>query len=141
MTKFKSLIVAIIAIGTILVAATPNTQAQTRLSNAIKDTATATGSATAGSVTLNKRSGIITTTSSTNAVQTAYALTISNSTVKNGANSVVLAWVLNGTNSGGAPTIGTITGSSGQLIINVVNGGTSAFNGTLKVGFLILDAS
>lgn len=134
MTKKYFLLAAIFAIGTNLVVLTPSANAQARITNPVKLTATASS----GAATLNGVSGIITSESITTAAAADYTLTITNSAVKNGANIVPLVWVMNGTNSGGAPTVSTVTGGTTQIVVKIHNSGASAFNGTIKVGFQLL---
>jgi hypothetical protein len=101
------------------------------------NTAIYTNSAVAGAVTLNAKSGYLTSESLTTAAGSDYVLTFTNNRIS--PNSIVQVNVMNGTNSGGVPTLATVnTTTSGQATIDVHNDGSSAFNGTLVLKFLVL---
>jgi hypothetical protein len=89
--------------------------------------------AVAGAATLNKESGVITTESLTTAAGADYTLTLTNS--RNLTNDITFVSVQNGTNTGGAPTVGTVASTAGQTVIKVHNSGGSAFNGTLVISY------
>ena len=105
----------------------------------LNNTATASG----GAVTLNAAgSGVITTESLSSAAGSPYTLTLTNNMVA--AADVVLATVQNGTNTGGDPHIMAVTPAAGSVVIRVGNDTaavSSALNGTLKIGFLIIKQS
>jgi hypothetical protein len=94
-----------------------------------------TGAAVAGAVTLNGAQGIATSESLTTAAGATYTLTLTNSVVAAGAN--IMVTVSNGTNTGGAAVLQSVVPAAGSVVITVVNVGTSAFNGTLEVAFLM----
>ena len=98
-----------------------------------------TATATAGAATLNKQSGIITSESLTTAAGATYTLTLTNSLIS--ATSLVMAHVTNGTNSTGKITgAARATPGSGSATIVIYNEHASAaFNGTLKIHFVVLN--
>lgn len=101
------------------------------------DTGTKTATATAGAATLNKDAGVITSEGLTTAAAATYTLTITNSSIA--AADQVFASVQNGTNSQGTPVITTVTPGSGSVAIIVKNDhATDAFNGTIKIAFMVL---
>jgi hypothetical protein len=99
--------------------------------------------ASAGAATLNAAgSGVITTESLSSAAGSPYTLTLTNSMVA--AADLVFATVQNGTNTGGDPYIQAVTPAAGSVVIRVGSATTtvsSALNGTLKIGFLIIKQS
>ena len=98
------------------------------------------GQATAanGAATLNQGSGTITTESVTTAAGSSYTLTLGNNQIT--SKSVILASVANGSNSQGDPSVQLVTPGSGQATIIIVNRhATQAFNGTLKIAFLVIN--
>ncbi len=103
----------------------------------VVDTGGAVGKATvgaSGTATLNKASGVITTEALSTAAASDFTETLTNSVIK--ATDLVFVTIQNGTNTGGDPVLGTVTPANGSLVIKVRNDGSSAFNGTLKIGFL-----
>ena len=101
------------------------------------DSSTAT--ATAGAATLSKMAGVVTTESLTTAAAAAYTLTLTNTTIA--ATDMVFASVANGTNSAGIPIVGRVTPGSGSCTILIENQhGSNAFNGTIKISFLVIKA-
>ena len=102
-----------------------------------------TGTASGGAVTLNAAgSGIITSESLSSAAGSPYTLTLTNNMVA--AADLVFATVQNGTNTGGDPYILAVTPAAGSVAIKVGNDTanvSTAFNGTLKIGFLIIKQS
>jgi hypothetical protein len=100
-------------------------------------TGTKTATATAGAATLSKAAGTVTSEALTTAAAATYTLTITNTVVA--AADQVFASVANGTNSAGSPVIQTVTPGAGSLVVVVRNSHASAaFNGTIKVSFLVL---
>lgn len=99
------------------------------------NTATATGTTTANTVTLNTISGTITTTSLTGLVNTATAITVTNANCT--ANSTVLVQVSGGTYTTGLPVVTSVVPSAGSFVINLQNI-LGTFNGTVVVKFIIL---
>jgi hypothetical protein len=97
-----------------------------------------TATASSGAATLNAAgSGIVTTESVTTAAGADYTLTLTNNMIS--AGDIVLTSLQNGSNSAGIPTITTVTSSSNQVVILVHNfHASAAFNGTLKISFLVI---
>lgn len=103
------------------------------------DSDSGTATATAGAATVSKMAGVVTTESLTTAAAAAYTLTLTNTTIA--ATDMVFASVANGTNSAGIPIVGKITPGSGSCTIGIENQHTAnAFNGTLKISFLVIKA-
>lgn len=99
-----------------------------------------TATATAGAATLNANAGVVTSEGVTTAAGAAYTLTLTNNKIA--ATDLVFASVANGTNSAGIPVVGTVTPGSGSVVIKVENQhGTNAFNGTLKIAFLVIKSA
>lgn len=93
--------------------------------------------ASAGAATLNTPSGVVTSESLVTAASGVYTLTLTNSCVA--ATDIVLVTVGNGTNSTGTPGVATVTPAAGSVVIAISNDSTgAAFNGTLKIGFVIV---
>lgn len=89
-------------------------------------------------VTLNASSGVITTVSSTLAADTAVQFTVNNSHVS--ASSVVLANVqdFSGTLTDRILSASVDSVSEGSFVVSVLNGGATALNGVIKIGFLVV---
>lgn len=103
------------------------------------DSDSGTATATAAAATLSKMAGVITTEALTTAAAAAYTLTLTNTTIA--ATDMVFASVANGTNSAGIPIVGKITPGAGSCTIGIENQHTAnAFNGTLKISFLVIKA-
>ena len=98
----------------------------------------ATGTATAGAVTLSAQAGRVTTEALTTAQNGIYTLTITNTKI--GANDMVLVRVQNGTNTQGTPMMGLVTPAAGSVVIQVINkhATAEALNGTLVVSFVVI---
>lgn len=102
--------------------------------------ATRTATASAGAATLNMAAGKITSESLTTAAAAAYTLTLTNSKVA--AADMVFASVANGTNTQGVPIVSKVTPATGSAVIIVQNNHASeAFNGTIKVSFVVVKNS
>ena len=102
-------------------------------------TGTKTATATAGAATLSKPSGVVTSEALTTAAAATYTLTLTNTEIA--ATSQVLVSVGNGTNSAGLPVLATVTPGAGSAVIVVRNAhAADAFNGTIKITFVVLDA-
>ena len=102
------------------------------------DISTGTATASSGAATLNGQMGTVTTESLTTAAGAEYTLTLTNSSIK--ATSIVLASAGLGTATAGVPGIGGVTVSAGQAVITVTNlAAAAAFDGTLKINFLVLN--
>lgn len=101
------------------------------------DTGTKTAAATSGAATLNKMAGVITSESLTTAAGADYTLTLTNSDIA--AADQVFASVQNGSNTGGDPALFSVATAAGSATIIVRNGhATAAFNGTIKISFLVV---
>lgn len=97
---------------------------------------TATGSSNASTLN-NAGAGVITTESLTTAAGATFTETITDNMIA--ATDIVLASVGNGTNAAGSPAITTVTPGSGSVVIIVQNiHASAAFNGTLKISFLVI---
>lgn len=94
-----------------------------------------TGTVSTGAVTINKNSGVITTTSLTTAAGATSTVTLTNSMIA--SSSVVLVSLMGGTNT----TLGvqlSATAATGSSTITIGNNNASAaLNGTLIIGFVI----
>lgn len=95
-----------------------------------------TGTAAAGAVTVNSRTGLVTSEALTTAAGSDYTLTLTNNRIS--ANSVVMVYLDNGTNTTAPIYTRLVTVSAGQAVIVVRNAGGGALNGTIKVGFAVL---
>lgn len=101
------------------------------------DTGTKTATATAGAATLNKDAGVVTSETLTTAAAALYTLTITNSSIA--ATDQVFASVALGTSTQGVPMVTTVAPGSGSVVIKILNNhATDAFNGTIKVAFVVL---
>lgn len=102
-----------------------------------------TATATASAATLNAAgSGVITTESLTTVAGSDYTLTLTDNMIA--AADVVQVQVNNGTNTGGAPLVRTVTPAAGSVAIIVRNGQTvidTSYNGTLQIRFLVIKQS
>lgn len=99
-----------------------------------------TATAAAGAVTFNKHAGVITTEALTTAAAVNYTLTLTNSKIA--ADDMVFVNVANGTNTGGTPVLTTAGPAAGSVVIVIKNDhATVAFNGTLKVAFVVFKAA
>jgi hypothetical protein len=97
-------------------------------------TATAAGAA----ATLSKQSGTITTETLTTVAGAVYLLTLTNTLIA--PTSVVSVSLTNGSNTQGTPDLGLVTPGTGSCTIQVRNAhATLAFNGTLKISFLVIN--
>ena len=97
------------------------------------------GTEAAGVVTVNSQRGHITTSALTTAASFGSA-TFDFVNNKISDDRMIFLTIRNGTNTGGIPTLGTITTSAtpGSCNIKIVNVGTaSALNGTLELDFLV----
>lgn len=113
------------------------TQAPFRPDSFSVDQGTKTATATAGAATLAKSAGVVTSEAVTTAAGANYVLTLTNSRVA--AADQVFASVANGTNSAGSPVVATVQPAGGSVVITIRNAHASAaFNGTLRVSFLIV---
>ena len=87
-------------------------------------------------VTLNTRTGLITTAALTTAAGSEITITLNNATIK--SNSIVLTQIVGGTNSGnGVPLIRRVTASAGSCAFLIRNIGSAAFSGSLVIGYQV----
>jgi hypothetical protein len=103
--------------------------------NADSGTVTETG----GAATLSKMAGVVTSEALTTAAAASYTLTLTNTVVA--ATDLVFVSVQNGTNTQGIPLVSTVTPGSESVVIVINNQhATDAFNGTIKISFLVVKA-
>lgn len=103
------------------------------------DSDSGTATASAGAATVSKMAGVVTSESLTTAAAAAYTLTLTNTVIA--ATDLVFVSVANGTNSAGIPVVGRVTPGSGSCTILIENQhGANAFNGTIKISFLVIKA-
>ena len=95
-----------------------------------------TGAAVAGAVTLNKQSGTVTSEALITAAAATYTLTLTNSVVT--AGSRIFVSLANGTNTTAPIYVASVTPGAGSATIVVVNAGTVALNGTIKISFFVV---
>jgi hypothetical protein len=94
---------------------------------------------TGGAATLNKMAGVVTSEALTTAAAASYTLTLTNTVVA--ATDLVFVSVQNGTNTQGIPLVSTVTPGSESVVIVINNQhATDAFNGTIKISFLVVKA-
>lgn len=98
----------------------------------------ATAVAASGAATLNADTGVVTSETLTTVQNAAYTLTITNNKVA--ATDIVFATVYNGTNTQGTPCICRVQAGNGNITIIVSNQHASAqaFNGTIRIGFMVV---
>lgn len=94
-----------------------------------------TAAATAGAATLHASSGTITSEALTTLAAAEYTLTLTNNKI--GVNDIILWSVGNGTNTG-TPGAGGVSPAAGSAVFTVTNLGAGAFDGTIKVRYLIV---
>lgn len=97
-----------------------------------------TATASSGAATLNAAgSGVVTSESISTAAGSNYTLTLTNSMVA--AADLVFATVQLGSATTGEPLVESITPAAGSVVIIIRNNhGSAAFNGTIKIGFLVV---
>lgn len=104
--------------------------------NVSKSTVSQSTSITSG-VTLDTQSGIITSVTSTLATFGNASFTVTNNSVS--TDSLVLGNIVNYSGSNGIPTARIQAITSGSFTVTLSNAsGTSALNGTVKIGYLVL---
>lgn len=98
-----------------------------------------TGTAASNAITINAENMMITTEALTTAQNALYTLTITNSYIK--STSLVYVTVGNGTNTQGTPMLTKVTPAAGSCVLLVANKHASAeaFNGTLKLGVVVIN--
>jgi len=99
-----------------------------------------TGTCSSNAVTINKQAGVITTESLNTAAGAEQAITLTNSVIK--ATDIVLASAGLGGATNGTPGVASVTVSAGQAIITLSNfHASSAFNGSIKIAFFVLNGA
>jgi len=98
-----------------------------------------TGTAASNAITIQGENLMITTESLTTAQNALYTLTITNASIK--ATSMVFVTVGNGSNTQGTPMLTKVTPAAGSCVLLVANKHASAeaFNGTLKIGVMVVN--
>ncbi len=97
-----------------------------------------TAVSTVAAATINEQSGVITTEALTTAHATSYTMTLTNSLIA--ATSIVFATVQFGSATTGEPVVGLITPGTGSATIEIKNvAASAAFNGTIKISFLVIN--
>jgi hypothetical protein len=100
------------------------------------------GTATAvnSSVTINQSIGEATTASLTTAAGSTYSFSINNTEAA--AGDIVMATLSPGTNSAGIPIFERVGATSERIDFRILNiHDTDAFNGTIKIQFLLIKVS
>lgn len=104
------------------------------------DVAPGTGTSTAGAATVNTQSGLVTTEALTTAAAATYTFTLTNSLIN--ASSVVLVTIAKGTATAGEPAVHFVTPTVGSAVILIRNdAAAAALNGTIKIGFLVMNVT
>jgi hypothetical protein len=93
-----------------------------------------TGTESSHAVTINKQSGVITTTSLTTAQYSTETITLTNSEIS--TSSVVIASVMGGTNTTQGISVSATAGSTSSTIV-LTNLNSAALNGTVIIGFAV----
>lgn len=93
-----------------------------------------TGVESSNAVTINKQSGVITTTSLTTAQYATETITLTNSEIA--TTSVVIASIMGGTNTTPGISVSATAGSTSSTIV-LTNLNSSALNGTVIIGFSV----
>jgi len=99
-----------------------------------------TATSTANAATINKQCGLITTEALTTAAGATYTMTVTNAAVN--ASSIVLCTVGKGTCTAGMPAVAFVTAAAGSVVIILQNiHSANALNGTIKIGFMVMNAT
>jgi hypothetical protein len=98
----------------------------------------AAATAASGAATLNEGFGVVTSESLTTAAGALYTLTLTDAAIT--ANSIVMASVQLGTSTTGVPQVVSVAPATGSVVIIVKNiHASAAFNGTIKVSFVVFN--
>jgi hypothetical protein len=99
-----------------------------------------TGTASSGEATINDLIGVVTSESLTTGQNSIATLVVNNNKV--GANDIVLAMLSNGSNTQGTPMLGVTKVETGKITFTFINkhASSEAFNGTIKIGFVVIKA-
>ena len=104
------------------------------------DVTTGTATSTAGAGTINAQTGVITTEALTTAAGSTYTMTLTNSYIS--ANSIVMVTVGKGTATAGEPVVQFVTPAAGSAVILIRNvSAATALNGTIKIGFMVVNVA
>ena len=95
------------------------------------------GTSASGTVTINALQGVIHTESLTTAAGAEFTETLTDPQIK--TTSQVYVSLGADTNTGGIPTVGTVTPGSGSAVIEILNAGAAAFNGSLVEHFRVVN--
>ena len=95
---------------------------------------TNTATSTVHTATINTTEGLVTTEALTTAPGALYTFTLTNSLLVAGAPAPQVV-VRNGTNTGGAFQVNSVTNATGSTVIVVQNVGPTALNGTVLIAF------
>lgn len=98
-----------------------------------KGTVTQATSKTTG-VTSNTLNTVITTVALTDAADTAFSFTFTNSKITTASNIVSMVNM----NSGNGKAIITVVPGSGSAVVTVTNVGTASFNSAIKIGLVVI---
>jgi hypothetical protein len=133
----KSLISGLLALLVLAGGAVAQTQPPLRPLLLAIDSGTKTATATAGAATLSKSAGIVTTESLSTAAAASYTLTLTNTAIA--VADQVFASVALGTSTTGTPVVTSVKEGAGSVVIIVKNiDASAAFNGTLRIKFVVL---
>lgn len=102
------------------------------------DVATSTGVSTSAAATVSAQTGVITTEALSTAAGSTYTMTLTNTLIT--ASSIVLVTVGKGTATAGEPVVQFVTPAAGTCVILIRNvAAAAALNGTIKIGFAVLN--
>ena len=104
------------------------------------DVTVGTATSTAGAATVNTQTGLVTTEALVTAAAATYSFTLTSSLIN--ANSIVLVTVGKGTATTGEPAVHFVTPAAGSAVIAIRNDAAAvALNGTIKIGFVVLNVT
>jgi hypothetical protein len=133
----KSLLSGLVALFVLAGPAFAQTQPPLRPLLFAIDSGTKTAAATAGTATLSKSAGVITSEALSTAAAASYTLTLTNTVIA--AADQVFASVALGTATTGTPVITSVKEAAGSVVIIVKNiDASAALNGTIKIKFAVL---
>lgn len=104
------------------------------------DVTVGTATSTAAAATVNTQTSLVTTEALVTAAAATYSFTLTNSLIN--ANSIVLVTVGKGTATTGEPAVHFVTPAAGSAVIAIRNdAAAAALNGTIKIGFVVLNVT